>query len=111
MFDRTNDLQEAIKQLELAQDGHSFQMAVTVLADHMKNMGIDSRYLTGLEQRAYYVQNDYSDKDTKSKMSEAKMRVIQYANEILNTDKRDSLLINILENFYLFLVFMIKKKS
>ncbi len=109
MFDDTTCLQEAIKKLEQAQDSYSFQTAVNVLENHMKEIGLDSLYLIGLKQRAYYFQNDYSDKDTKSKMMEAKMRVMQYINEMINTDRSENLLPNILENFYLFLENLIER--
>ena len=53
--------------------------------------------------RAYYLSNEYSDKDTKEKMLEAKKRVIEYINEIMNVNENGRLLLDILENFYLFL--------
>ena len=69
----------------------------------MKRTGMDSQYLIDLERRAYYLPNEYSDKDTKEKMLEAKKRVIEYMNEIMNVNENGRLLLDVLEIFYLFL--------
>jgi len=103
MFSNSGSIQEAMERLVHAQDSQSFQFAISSLRERMQNMKMDSQYLIGLERRAYYLPNEYSDRDTKAKMLEAKKRVIEYINEIMNVNENGRLLQNILENFYLFL--------
>lgn len=103
MFSNSGSIQEAMERLVHAQDSQSFQFAISSLRERMQNIKMDSQYLIGLERRAYYLPNEYSDRDTKAKMLEAKKRVIEYINEIMNVNENGRLLQNILENFYLFL--------
>lgn len=105
MFNNWNigSIQEAMEQLVSAQDSQSFRSAISALREQMKRIGMDSQYLIGLEKRAYYLPNEYSDRDTKAKIIEAKKRVIEYVNEIMNVDENGKLPLVVLENFYLFL--------
>ena len=103
MFNDSGSIQGALEQLVNAQDSQSFQSSMAVLRERMKKIGMDSQYLIDLERRAYYLPNEYSDRDTKEKMLEAKNRVIEYMNEIMNINENGRLLLDILEKFYLFL--------
>lgn len=103
MFSNSGSIQQAMERLVCTKDSQSFQAAISALKEQMKRTGIDSQYLIDLERRAYYLPNEYSDKDTKEKMLEAKKRVIEYMNEIMNVNENGRLLLDILENFYLFL--------
>lgn len=96
-------IQEAMERLMSAQDSQSFEFAISVLRDQMKRIGMDSQYLIGLERRAYYLPNEYSENDTKAKIFEAKKRVIEYVNDIMCVNESNKLLLEVLENFYLFL--------
>ena len=102
MFINSGSIQQAMEGLVCAKDSQSFQVATSALREQMKRTGMDSQYLIGLERRAYYLPNEYSDKDTKEKMVEAKKRVIEYMNEIMNVNENGRLLLDILDNFYLF---------
>jgi len=110
MFCNIGSMRYVVERLEEAQDEQAFQAAISILMDHMKKIGMDSKYLLNVEKRAYYLSNEYSDKDTKAKMSEAKKRVIQYINEIISVDDKSALLLDVLENFYLFLENLIERK-
>ena len=103
MFSNSGSIQQAMERLVCTKDSQSFQAAISALKEQMKRTGMDSQYLIDLERRAYYLPNEYSDKDTKEKMLEAKKRVIEYMNEIMNVNENGRLLLDILENFYLFL--------
>lgn len=102
-------IQKAMELLLDAQDSQSFQYAIGVLREQMKSIGMDSQYLIGLERRAYYLPNEYSDRDTKAKMIEARQRVIEFVNEIMEADKNSQLLLDVLENFYLFLESLLER--
>ena len=102
MFSNSGSIQQAMEILVCAKDSQSFQAAISALKEQMKRTGMDSQYLIDLERRAYYLPNEYSDKDTKEKMLEAKKRVIEYMNEIMNVNENGRLLLDILDNFYLF---------
>lgn len=71
-----NSMQETVERLEKAEDIQAFHYAVNALLEHMNKIGMDSQYLINLEKRAYYPPNDYSDRDTRIKMLEAKKRVV-----------------------------------
>ncbi len=103
MFSNSGSISGAMERLEGAQDSQSFRYAVSALSEQMKRIGMDSKYLIGLEKRAYYLPNEYSDRDTKAKIVEAKRRVIEYVNEIMDVDENSKLVLSVLENFYLFL--------
>lgn len=103
MFNDSGSIQGALEQLVNAQDSQSFQSSMAVLRERMKKIGMDSQYLMDLDRRAYYLPNVYSDQDTKAKIIEAKKRVIEYVNEIMCGNESSKLLLDILENFYLFL--------
>lgn len=103
MFCNSGSIQEAMERLVNVQDSQSFQFAISALRAQMKLSGMDAQYLIGLEKRACYLPNEYSDKDTKAKMLEAKKRVIEYVDEIINVNENCRLLLDVLENFYLFL--------
>lgn len=96
-------MQTAMERLMAVQDSQSFQFAVSALREQMKRMGLDAQYIIGLERRAYYLPNEYSEKDTKAKILEAKKRVTEYVNEIMCENEGNRLLLDILDNFYLFL--------
>ena len=102
MFSNSGSIQQAMERLVCTKDSQSFQAAISALKEQMKRTGMDSQYLIDLERRAYYLPNEYSDKDTKEKMLEAKKRVIEYMNEIMNVNENGRLLLDILDNFYLF---------
>ena len=72
MFSNSGSIQQAMEGLVCAKDSQSFQAATSALREQMKRTGMDSQYLIDLERRAYYLPNEYSDKDTKEKMLEAK---------------------------------------
>ncbi len=103
MFNDVNSMQEAMEQLEKADDNQAFLLAVDHVREFMKEIGMSSQCIATLERRAFYLQNEYSAKDTNMRMLDAKKRVKDYITEIMNEKNRDGLLIDILENYYLFL--------
>lgn len=96
-------MQEAVELIENAQDRQAFRDAVSELREYMKKLEMDTQYFINLERRAYYLENDYSAKDTKEKMFAAKRRVIEYINEIMSGNEKNKLLLDVLENYYFFL--------
>ena len=59
---------------------------------------------------AYYTQNAYSDKETKENMEAAKYRLISYIEDMLFDNGKDKQLLEILNNFYLFLENLTERK-
>lgn len=76
----------------------------------MKEIEIKSECLLEVEQRAYYLPNNYSEKDTKEKIEQAKKRILEYINELMNFSLEDKRLLSILDNFYLFLEGLIERE-
>ena len=62
-----------------------------------------------LEQRAYYVINEYSDKETRDNLDSARNRVIAYLEQIMTGSPADDHLLTILENYYLFLEALLER--
>ena len=62
-----------------------------------------------LEQRAYYLVNEYSDKETKGNLDAATKRVIEYLEEIMTDSPADDQLLTVLDNYYLFLESLLER--
>lgn len=103
-------LQDSMRQLCKAETGEEFEYAVSNLTRFLKDIGVDSECLIGVESRAFYFSNSYSEKDTKEKIEQAKKRVLEYINEMMDTSLEDKRILSILENFYLFLEGLIERE-
>ena len=79
------------------------------LRTFLKTLDIDSQSLMELEQRAYYVINEYSDKETKDNLDSARNRVIAYLEQIMTDSPADDRLLTILDNYYLFLEALLER--
>ena len=79
------------------------------LRTFLKTLDIDSQSLMELEQQAYYVINEYSDKETKDNLDSARNRVIAYLEQIMTGSPADDRLLTILENYYLFLEALLER--
>ena len=62
-----------------------------------------------LEQQAYYVINEYSDKETKDNLDSARNRGITYLEQIIADSPADDRLLTILDNYYLFLEVLLER--
>lgn len=110
MFNDINSIQEGIIRLESAEDSKSFQLTIMALREFIKKLGMGSQTLLELEKRAYYLPNEYSDKDTRDRMDEARKRVIEYIGQMMVDDSEDKELLRVLDNYYLFLENLIERK-
>ena len=98
-----SSMQEAIGRIESAQDKTSFEAAKLALQDYMKRLGMRSESIIELEKEAFFFVNEYSEKDTRDKLEEAKGRVVKFVCGLMDKSEDDEWLIKILENYYLFL--------
>lgn len=96
-------MQEAVEQLHAAEDKAGFQTAVSNLINCLKQMDVKPEYLLELEKRSYYLANEYSQKDTRERMKEAKQRVMSFVDRWMDPDDDKGILLKVMENFYLFL--------
>lgn len=110
MLNSIRNMGEAIESIRNARDRQMFQSAVASLREYMKGLGIGKQELLGLERIAYYPQNVYSDKETKENMEAAKYRVISYIEDMLYDNEKGGQVLEILNNFYLFLENLIERK-
>lgn len=113
MFCSTNSIRsigQAIEYIQNAKDLRQFQSAVASLREYMKGIGIGAQEILALERIAYYPQNIYSDRETKENMEAAKHRVISYIEDMLCDNEKDGQILEILNNFYLFLENLIERK-
>ena len=102
-------IQDAITRLKNIKDGQEFSLLLPGLRTFLKTLDIDSQSLMELEQRAYYVINEYSDKETKDNLDSARNRVIAYLEQIMTDSPADDRLLTILENYYLFLEALLER--
>lgn len=102
-------IQDAITRLKNVKDGQEFSLLLPDLRTFLKTLDIDSQSLMELEQRAYYVVNEYSDKETMSNLDSARNRVIAYLEQIMTGSPADDRLLTILDNYYLFLEALLER--
>lgn len=105
-----NSMQDALERIKNVSDNDAFKWMVRDLRTYLKNLGMDFQAFIELERRAYYLPNEYSQKDTKEKMEEAKNRVMEYLIGIMDHGTDEKLLIQVLENFYLFLENLLERE-
>ena len=99
----------AITWLKNVKDGQEFSILLAGLRTFLKTLDDSPQCLMELEQRAYYVINEYSDKDTRGNLDAAKKRVIEYLEAIMTNCPADSQLLAVLENYYLFLEALLER--
>lgn len=110
MMNDIRSLGEANECIQAAIDSQTFQNAVLSLREYMKGLGAGTQELLALERIAYYPQNVYSDRETKENMEAAKHRVISYIEDMLCDNEKDENILEILNNFYLFLETLLERK-
>lgn len=103
-------LQQSMRQINKAETEEAFENAVCGLRSYLKSIEADSECLMEVEKRAYYLPNNYSQKDTKEKIEQAKKRIQEYINEMMNDSWEDRRLLSILDNFYLFIESLIERE-
>lgn len=96
-------MQDAVERIQNVSECDTFKRLIRDIRNYMKNLEMDQRELIELERRAYYLPNEYSEKDTKERMQEAKSRVMEYLISIMDHHTDRKLLLQVFENFYLFL--------
>ena len=110
MFGGFSSIQEAIGEIESAEDKKSFDSAKLALQDYMKQLGLGSKSIMELEKEAFFFVNEYSEKDTHDKLEEAKGRVVKFIYRLMDKSEEDDRLVKILENFYLFLENLLERE-
>lgn len=105
-----DSLPQIVNRLNNAESEESFQSAFYDLKRYLKEIEADAECLQEIERRAYYLSNDFSQKDTKEKIEQAKKRVQEYIDEWMNLSMKDRWLVDILDNFYLFLEGLIERE-
>lgn len=99
----------AVARLKAAKDGQEFSSLLSGLRAFLKTLDSSPQCLMVLEQQAYYVINEYSDKETRDNLDAAKKRVIKYLEEIMTGCPADGQLLTVLENYYLFLESLLER--
>ena len=104
-------LHQSMSQLDKAETEEAFESAVCGLRSYLKSIEAAPECLMEIEKRAFYLSNSFSEKDTKAKIEEAKKRIQNYIYQIMSDNTGDNKqLINILENFYLFIEGLIERE-
>ncbi len=103
-------LPQIVSRLDNAESEEAFQSALYALKKYLKEIEASAECLQEVERRAYYLSNDFSRKDTNERIEQAKKRVREYIDEWMNSSMEDRELVNILDNFYLFLEGLIERE-
>lgn len=82
MLSDINSMSEAAERFQTVSNQQEFQTALYALQNYMKRIGMPGECFIELERRAYYQQNEYSDKDKKDRMREAAKRVLEYIGQL-----------------------------
>ena len=113
MFNSMNNyitsIPNAVTRLKDVKDGQEFSSLLAGLRTFLKTLDSNPQCLMELEQRAYYVVNEYSDKETMSNLDSARNRVIAYLEQIMTDSPADDRLLTILDNYYLFLEALLER--
>ena len=113
MFNGMNNyitsIPNAVTRLKDVKDGQEFSYLLAGLRTFLKTLDSSPQSLMELEQRAYYVINEYSDKETRDNLDSARNRVIAYLEQIMTGSPADDRLLTILENYYLFLEALLER--
>ena len=67
MLSDINSMSEAVERFQPVSNQQEFKPALYALQNYMKRIGMPGECFIELERRAYYQQNEYSDKDTKDR--------------------------------------------
>ena len=102
-------IQDAVTRLKSVKDGQEFSALLDGLRSFLKTLDSSPQRLMELEQRAYYVVNEYSDKETRNNLDAATKRVIEYLEEIMTGSPADDQLLTVLDNYYLFLESLLER--
>lgn len=103
------DLAEAIFRMQEAQDSQTFEAALRALQTDIKRLGLTDSFLEEVNRRAYYLPNEYSEKDTKARIREAGKRVAEYVKRF-SSEEYEGKLPQILDRFDLFLETLTRRK-
>ena len=102
-------IQDAVTRLKNVKDGQEFSILLAGLRTFLKTLDDSPQCLMELEQRAYYVINEYSDKETMRNLDAARNRVIAYLEQIMTGSPADHQLLTVLDNYYLFLEALLER--
>ena len=102
-------MRNAIIELKAVKNSNDFESILYSLRSFLKTLDTTPQCLMELEQRAYYVVNEYSDKETRDNLDAAKKRVIEYLEEIMTGSPADDQLLTVLDNYYLFLESLLER--
>lgn len=100
---------DAVTRLKNVKDGQEFSIFLAGLRIFLQKLDSSPQCLMELEQRAYYVINEYSDKETRDNLDVARKRVREYLEEIMTGCPADDRLLIVLENYYLFLESLLER--
>lgn len=103
-------VREVAEQIQKAEDETGFKIAVYNLKTCLKQLQVEREYLLEVERRAYYLTNQYSQKDTMERMRDAKQRVMAFIDHIMDNTVDEDMLLKVMENFYLFLEALLERE-
>ncbi len=87
---------DAVTRLKNVKDGQEFSIFLAGLRTFLQKLDSSPQCLMELEQRAYYVINEYSDKETRDNLDAARKRVREYLEKIMTGCPADDRLLTVL---------------
>ncbi len=102
-------IQDAVTRLKNVKDGQEFSTLLSGIRNFLKTLDATPQCLMELEQRAYYLVNEYSEKETRNNLDAAVKRVIEYLERLMTGSPADDRLLTVLDNYYLFLESLLER--
>jgi len=106
----TNTLELIRQEIRDAANSTTFAASLEKLKRYLEINPIPSVRFQEIESLGFFMENEYSKKDNRKNLEDAKVRVLTYLEQNSDALEASSLLQQILDNFYLFLENLLERK-
>lgn len=106
----TNTLELIRQEIRDAANSTTFAASLEKLKRYLEINPIPSVRFHEIESLGFFMENEYSKKDNRKNLEDAKVRVLTYLEQNSDALEASSLLQQILDNFYLFLENLLERK-
>lgn len=106
----TNTLDLILQEIRDASNQIDFAVSLERLKKYIEINPMPSVRLHEIESLGFFMENEYSKKDNRKNLENAKTRVLAYLEQNSNVCESSNLLLQVLDNFYLFLENLLERK-
>lgn len=102
-------LEEAVKHFKEVKTPDDFTAVLSSVKTYLEGHGAGKDKMAELERIAYYLPNEYSDRETYVQLHSASQRIIRFLEQSIKAELHTDLLLQVLNNYYLFLENLLEK--